>query len=143
MPVLREQIVVPQGPVLRLTTPDGEEETRLSTEDAFSAALGMKVSASLYEVWAARDLWHMAGGQARPIATLSQTVGREVAGAEFSAAVARAVNEMLGYDGCRTLGKDRIRADGSETVAAIVDGLLDKRRGGRVRKSVVASLRGE
>jgi len=50
---------------------------------------------------------------------------------------------MLGYDGCRTLGKDRIRADGSETVAAIVDGLLDKRRGGRVRRSVVASLRGE
>jgi len=141
---LREQIEVPQEPVLRLSAPDEEKETgQFRTEDAMSAALGLRVSASLYEVWSAADLWHMAGGGPRPLDAVSRRVGREVGAREFARAVANAANEVIGYDGCRPLGKDRIRADGSETVAIIVDGLLGKRQGHRLRKSVIAGLKGE
>lgn len=143
MPVLREQIEVSQEPVLRLSAPDEEETGSFRTEDSMSATLGLKVSASLYEVWSAADMWHMAGGGSRPLDSVSRRVGREVDAREFARAVANAVNEVIGYDGCRPLGKDRIRADGSETVAIIVDGLLAKQQGHRLRRSVIASLKGE
>lgn len=143
MPVLREQIEVCREPILRLLIPDdGAEAERFQTEDAMSTTLGLKVSASLYEIWSVSDMWHMAGGNSPPLATVSQIVGREVKDREFAIAIAKAVNEAIGYNGCRPLGSDRIRADGHETVATIVDELLNKRAGAKIRKSVVSSLKG-
>lgn len=140
MPVLREQIEVPSEPVLRLTTPGEEPEPVQEVADAMSAALGLRVSASLYEVWRASDLWHMAGGHAKPLATVSATLAREVTLEEFSAAVSAAVNGVLGYEGCRPVGRDRIRADGPETVSTIVDKLINKRQGRSMLNAVVANL---
>lgn len=145
MPVLRERISVPSEPVLRLTHADPAEQLGAPGPDTASAtaALGLQVSASMYEVWSAADLWHMAGGPARPLAAVSQRTGREVGSKEFASAMSAAVNAMLGYDGCRVVRADRIRADGSETVSLIVDELLSKRQGQAVLRSVVAKLRGE
>ena len=143
MPVLRERIHVPTEPVLRLTCTDPAEQADAPRPDAMSEALGLRVSASMYEVWSAADLWHMAGGPARPLASVSKRVGREVEPREFASAVSAAVNAMLSYDGCRVVRADRIRADGSETVSLIVDKLLNKRQGRAVLRRVVAKLGGK
>jgi len=142
MPVLRERIHVSPEPVLRLTCTD-PEESDAPRPDAMSEALGLRVSASMYEVWTAADLWHMAGGPARPLAAVSRRVSREVEPKEFASAVSAAVNAMLGYDGCRVVRADRIRADGSETVSLIVDKLLNKRQGRAVLRRVVSKLGGK
>lgn len=146
MPVLREQLTSPSyEPILRLTAPlELEDEPSLPrTEDAMSVALGLKVSASVYEVWRSADLWHMAGGARHPMSVVAAKFGREVSGREFTLAVVGSVNAMIGFDGCRPLGKDRIRADGSDTVSLIVDRLLNKRQGKQVLSGVLARLKGE
>ncbi len=144
MPVLREQLTNPSyEPTLRLTAPLEEDEYPPRTEDAMSVALGLKVSASVYEIWKSADLWHMAGGARHPMSVVAATSGREVSAREFTLAVAGAVNAMIGFDGCRALGKDRIRADGSDTVSLIVDRLLKKLQGNKVLTGVLARLKGE
>jgi hypothetical protein len=143
MPVLRERMPVPTEPVLRLTSADPAEQADAPRPDAMSLALGLRVSASMYEVWSAADLWHMAGGPAKPLAVVSKRVGREVEPREFASAVSSAVNAMLGYDGCRVVRADRIRADGSETVSLIVDELLSKRQGRAMLRRAVAKLGGK
>lgn len=143
---MREQLTSPTyEPTLRLTAPlePDDESFPPRTEDAMSVALGLKVSAGVYEVWRSADLWHMAGGARHPMSVVAAKSGREVSGREFTLAVAGAVNAMIGFDGCRPLGKDRIRADGSDTVSLIVDRLLNKRQGKRVLSGVLARLKGE
>lgn len=140
MPILREQIKVPLEPVLRLTTPDDGEPEITQTGDAMSAALGLRISASMYEVWRASDIWHMAGGPERPLAAASRRAGREVKNREFASAVSSAVNEMLGYDGCAATSAGRIRADGADVVSDIVDRLLDRRTGRGLLSKVFAQI---
>jgi len=69
-------------------------------------------------------------------------LGREVSGREFTLAVVGSVNAMIGFDGCRPLGKDRVRADGSDTVSLIVDKLLNKRQGRQMLNGVFDRLKG-
>jgi len=144
MPVLREQLTKPiYEPTLRLTAPFETEGEAVGarTEDAMSIALGLKVSASVYEIWRSSDLWHMAGGSRYPMSVVAAQTGREVSSREFTLAVVGSVNSMVGFNACRALGKDRIRADGSDTVTLIVDRLLNKRQGKRVLNGVFARLK--
>ena len=145
MSVLREQLLNgPAEPTLRLTSPlTPEDDHPPRTEDAMSVALGLKVSASMYEIWRSADLWHMAGGARHPMSIAAAKSGRDVSEREFTQAIAASVNTMIGFDGCRAVGKDRIRADGSDTVSLIVDKLLNKRQGKNVLKGVLARLKGE
>ncbi len=146
MPVLREQLTNPSyEPTLRLTAPlePEDEAAQPRTEDAMSVALGLKVSASVYEIWRSTDLWHMAGGVRHPMSALAAKFGRDVSAREFTLAVSGSVNAMIGFDGCRPLGKDRIRADGSDTVSLIIDRLLKKHQGRQVLNGVLARLKGE
>lgn len=140
MPVLREQIQVSLEPVMRLTVPSDDEPEITQTNDAISAALGLRISASMYEVWRASDIWHMAGGPERPLAVASKRAGREVGDREFTLAISSAVNDMLGYNGCVVTSAGRIRADGADVVADIVDRLLDRRTGRGLLTKIVAQL---
>ena len=142
MPLLKELMFEPVGPVFRLTVMDSETNSAPpQTEDAMSQTLGINIAAaSVYGIWRAAQLWGMAGGSQPPLRTAAMQAGRVVDEQEFTDAIVASMNELLGFSACRRVGRDRIRADGREAVALVLDKILYKEEGGRLLKGAVSRM---
>lgn len=106
-----------------------------------SQALGINVAAaSVYGIWSAVQLWGMAGGSQPPLKTAAMQACRVVDEQEFTDAITASLNELLGFSACCRVGRDRIRADGREAVALVLDKILYKGEGSRLLKGAVSRM---